>query len=153
MLMKTYRGSLLLECLVALSIISVILVLFVSARPKEVKGIKEEAGVIFMGVLLGEMRDSSETQLLNHLSFKGDVIVHLNHKRLEKKRTYLPEGIKLIYSSTANPTFNIGLNYSFIVNQEGRKSGELIFVKDGQNFLKMMINFGSYIIDLEVRTK
>lgn len=146
--MKTYRASLLLEGLVAISIISVILVLFASLKPKEVKGAKEEAGVIFMGVLLGEMRDSSESELLNHLSLKGDVILHLNNARLEKKRTYLPEGIKMVYSSTADPTFNIGPNYSFIVNQEGRKSGEVIFVKDGQTFLRMMINFGSYVIDI-----
>lgn len=146
--MKTYRASLLLEGLVAISIISIILVLSASLKPKEVKGAKEEAGVIFMGVLLGEMRDSSESGRLNHLSLKGDVILHLNNARLEKKRTYLPAGIKMVFSSTANPTFNIGLNYSFMVNQEGRKSGEVIFVKDGQTYLRMMINFGSYVIDI-----
>lgn len=146
--MKTYRASLLLEGLVALSIISVITVLFVAARPKEVKGIGEEAGVIFMGALLGEMRESSESQKLNHLSLKGDVMIHLNNARLEKKRTYLPEGTKMVFSSAADPTFNIGLNYSFMVNQEGRKSGEVIILKEGQTFLRMMINFGSYIIDI-----
>lgn len=146
--MKTYRGSLLLEGLVALSIISVISVMFISARPKEVKEIGEEAGVIFMGALLGEMRESSESQKLNHLSLKGDVVIHLNNKRQEKKRTYLPEGIKMVFSSAADPTFNIGLNYSFMLNQEGRKSGEVIFIKDGKTFLRMMINFGSYVIDI-----
>ena len=146
--MKTYRASLLLEGLIALSIISVLTVLFLAARPKEVKEVGEEAGVMFMGVLLGEMRESSESQKLNHLSLKGDVMVHLNHARLEKKRTYLPEGTKMVFSSAADPTFNIGPNYSFMVNQEGRKSGEVIILKNGQTFLRMMINFGSYIIDI-----
>lgn len=146
--MKTYRASLLFEGLVALSIISVLTVLIVGARPKEMKEIKEEAGVIFMGALLGEMRESSESQKLNHLSLKGDVMIHLNNARLEKKRTYLPVGTKMFFSSAADPTFNIGVNYSFMVNQEGRKSGELNFLKEGQTYLKMMINFGSYIIDI-----
>lgn len=146
--MKTYRASLLLEGLVAISIISVLTVLIAGTRPKEMKEIKEEAGVIFMGALLGEMRESSESQKLNHLSMKGDVMIHLNNARLEKKRTYLPEGTKMYYSSAADPTFNIGLNYSFIVNQEGRRSGELNFLKEGQTYLRMMINFGSYIIDI-----
>jgi hypothetical protein len=101
-----------------------------------------------MGALLGEMRESSESQKLNHLSLKGDVMIHLNNARLEKKRTYLPEGTKMVFNSAADPTFNIGLNYSFMVNQEGRKSGEVIILKEGQTFLRMMINFGSYIIDI-----
>jgi len=146
--MKTYRASLLFEGLVALSIISVLVVLFASARPKEVKEIKEEAGVIFMGALLGEMRESSESQKLSHLSVKGDVMIHLNNARLEKKRTYLPEGTKMVFGSSSDPIFNVGPNYSFVINQEGRKSGELIFIKEGQVYLRMMINFGSYIIDI-----
>jgi len=146
--MKTYRASLLFEGLVALSIISVITVLFANAKPREAKEIKEEAGVIFMGALLGEMRESSESQKVCHLSVKGDVMIHLNNARIEKKRTYLPEGTRMVFSIFDDPTFNVGPNYSFEINLGGRKSGEIIFIREGKSYLRMMINFGSYIIDI-----
>jgi len=146
--MRTFKGTLLLEAMIVVTIFGLIAALFVSQRPREEKGKGEEAGVIFMGALLEEMRDSSESERLNHLYVRGDTLIHLNSNRVEKKRTYLPEGVKVLFRSTIDPKFTTGLSYSFSINQLSYQSGELTFVKDGGAYLRMMINFGSYTMDL-----
>lgn len=146
--MRTYRAATLLEGLIGLVLFSTLVLYGTAFIPKSMTGTREEAAVIFMGVLNEEMRNSMETMKVGKVGPRTGVLLHIDSSQRIKKRTSLGPGVDLYFQSIKNPEILLDPGFTFRFFGMGTSSGKLSFYEKGVMQSSVMIHLGTLTMDI-----
>ncbi len=146
--MRTYRGSLLLEALIAILLMGLLVLMTSSKSPKRYYRSPEESPVILLGLLNEEMRGAAEKMSFNQIRVNEQALIHSNHRLAITKRSYIDEGVRIMYGSTFNPRFKTSTSFNYEIDGKVAQSGKIYFYRDHKVESVIMIHFGTFTMDV-----
>lgn len=145
--MGVSRGGLLVEALVALTLLCLFLAFEAKATPPQPRLHREESAVVFLGVLLGEMRVSQETLTMQQIRpHEHLLVVSQGGRTLHRKE--LDTGVSLMLPEGGGLRFQTGVNFNYSVNDQFGRSGLVYVSREGVLECRIMMNFGTFVMDL-----
>lgn len=145
--MGVSRGGLLVEVLVALVLFSMFLSFEAKATPPQPGLHREESAVVFLGVLLGELRISQETLGMQQVRpHEHLLVVSQGGRTLHRKE--LDSGVSLMLPEGGGLRFQTGVNFNYSVNDQFGRSGLIYVSREGGVECRIMMNFGTFVMDL-----
>jgi len=146
--MRTYKGNLLFEAMMALFLMGILLVMTAANSPKTFHRSPEESPVILLGLLNEEMRSAAEKLNFTQLEVNEQTLIHSNHRLAVTKRTYIDEHVRIFYGSTFNPRFMATTSFKFEINRKAAQSGKIYFYRNNKVESVIMIHLGTLTMDI-----
>lgn len=141
--MRTFKGNLLLEALIAVFLMGILLVMTAVNSPKTFHGSSEETPVILLGLLNEEMRSAAETMNFTQIRVNAETLIHTNHKLVVTKRSRIDDHVRIYYGSTYDPRFRASTSFKFEINGKAAQSGAIYFYRNNKVEAVVMIHVGT----------
>lgn len=149
--MKAYRGSLLLEVMVALTLMGILLGMSSRVSFRGFDGSYREAPVILMGCINEERRESQESRVSQQVKVEPGKITHWNNQRRLKKTVNYDEGTIIEYEGIRQISFRLTGDCNFQISNASNQSGRINFLRNGKIECYLMIHLGSSTMDLRIK--
>lgn len=146
--MRTCKGNLLFEAMIAVFLMGILLSMTAVNAPKTFHGSPEESPVILLGLLNEEMRSAAETLNSSQIRVNEQTIIHTNHNLVVTKRSRIDEHVRIYYGSTYNPRFRASTSSKFEINGKAAQSGAVYFYRDNKVESVIMIHVGTLAMDI-----
>lgn len=145
--MRRYEGRLLMELLVAIALMALI---FPSPKRTAAEGsvsYKEDAAIMFMGTVIGELRKSAETKSIRRI-YIPDSTIRIYKGTLLLKKIQLPSGSKLTMTGVTTLEIGTGPNWYYDITGVPSANGRVYLHTGGVKQCEIMINFGTQAMDI-----
>lgn len=141
--MRTCKGNLLFEAMMAVFLMGMLLVMTAVNSPKSFHGSPEETPVILLGLLNEEMRSAAESMNFSQIRVNEETLIHTNHNVVIIKRSRIDEHVRIYYGSTYNPRFRSSTSFKFEINGKAAQSGSIYFYRNNKVESTIMIHVGT----------
>lgn len=145
--MRRYEGRLLVELIMAIALMALILPSPKRTASEEKISYKEDAAIIFMGTMIGELRQSSETKSVRRV-YIPDSTIRIYKGTLLLKKIQLPSGSKLTMTGVTTLDIGAGPNWYYDITGVPSANGRVYFHQGGVKQCEIMINFGTQAMDI-----
>lgn len=146
--MRTCRGNLLFEALLAVFIMGILLIMTATSSPKTFHGSPEESPVILLGLLNEEMRRAAEKLNFTHISVEEHILTHSNHKLAVTKKSRIDEEVRVFFGTSFNPRFMASTSFNLEINGKMAQSGKISFYRNKKIESVIMIHLGTQTMDI-----
>lgn len=136
-----------MELIIAIALISLIL-----PSPKRTASegsiqYKEDAAIIFMGTVIGELRKSAETKSIRRI-YMPDSTIRIYKGTVLLKKIQLPSGSKVTMTGVTNLEIGAGPNWYYDITGVPSANGRVYFHIGGVKQCEIMVNFGTQTMDI-----
>lgn len=145
--MRVFKGTLLLESMVAVFLMGVLLLMASTGSPRKYGGSAEETPVIILGLLNEEMKGAAEKMSFNQITVIEQTLVHSNHRLKMTKRSTIDGEVRLLYDSMYDPKFKASTSYNYEINGTSPK-GSIYFYRTGKLEALLTIMVGTMAMDV-----
>jgi hypothetical protein len=146
--MRTCKGNLLFEAMMAVFIMGILLIMTAVNSPKTFHGSPEESPVILLGLLNEEMRSAAEMLNFTQIRVNEQTLIHTNHRLVVTKRSRIDEQVRIYFGSTYNPRFRTNTSFKFEINGKAAQSGGIYFYRNNKVESVIMIHVGTLAMEI-----
>ncbi|ETA82432.1 hypothetical protein [Youngiibacter fragilis] len=108
---------------------------------------KEDAAIMFMGTVIGELRKSAETKSIRRI-YIPDATIRIYKGTVLLKKIQLPSGSKLTMTGVTTLEIGAGPNWYYDIAGVPSANGRVYFHLGGVKQCEIMINFGTQAMDI-----